>query len=232
MGFIQELKHLGLKDKEASVYLAALQLGPSSVQVIARKAKVVRATTYVILEDLQKKGLMTNYKEGKKTLFSAEPPLQLNRLLEKQAEEITEKKRDFAQVLPELQMLTKAAGGKPSVHYFEGKEGLRVIRQEIISTRSEKLKKVLGGKLPAERAERRYVPPKFFSSTSGLTIFRDRIAIGSFTGTLMGVIIESQIIADMMRQVFDLAWAGSSLTEEELGGRIKQLDKQKSNRDN
>ncbi|MBI3251348.1 MAG: TrmB family transcriptional regulator, partial [Candidatus Andersenbacteria bacterium] len=65
MEFIQALKHLGLKDKEAAVYLAALQLGPSPVQNIARRANVVRATTYVILEDLQKKGLVTHYKEGK-----------------------------------------------------------------------------------------------------------------------------------------------------------------------
>lgn len=92
MPFIQELKHLGLKDKEAAVYVAALQLGPSPVQVIARKAKVVRATTYVILEDLLKKGLVTSYKEEKKTLFSAEPPRQLMRLIEIEEEQLQDKK--------------------------------------------------------------------------------------------------------------------------------------------
>lgn len=132
MLFIQQLKHLGLKDKEAAVYIAALQLGPSPVQNIARKANVVRATTYVILEDLQKKGLVTHYKEGKKTLFSAEPPAQLVRLIEVEEEALTKKKHELEEFLPEFQVLMKASGGRPSVRYFEGKEGLRAIRQEII----------------------------------------------------------------------------------------------------
>ena len=66
MEYIQELTNLGLKDKEASVYLSCLELGPSPVQPIARKAKVVRATTYVILESLMNMGLVTKFKEGKK----------------------------------------------------------------------------------------------------------------------------------------------------------------------
>ena len=84
MVFQKELKRLGLKDKEAAVYVACLELGPSPVQQISRKAQVVRATTYVVLEALLERGLVTQYKEGKKTLFSAEPPRQLMRLLEKQ----------------------------------------------------------------------------------------------------------------------------------------------------
>src|SRR6185436_5706207 len=105
MIFEAELKKLGLKDKEAAVYLSCLQLGPSPVQPIARKAKVVRATTYVVLESLMNRGLITKYKEGKKTLFSAEPPRQLMRLLEKEREDIQEKQRELEHILPELQVI-------------------------------------------------------------------------------------------------------------------------------
>ena len=66
MEYIQELTSLGLKDKAAAVYLASLEIGPSPVQPIAKKAKVVRATTYVVLEELMQMGLVTKYKEGKK----------------------------------------------------------------------------------------------------------------------------------------------------------------------
>lgn len=257
MEFIKELKKLGLKDKESSVYLACLELGPSSVQQIARKSKVVRATTYVILESLMQMGLVTKFKEGKKTLFTAEPPRQLTRLLEKQREAIDEKQRELEHMLPELQMIMKAAGDKPSVRYFEGKEGLRAIRQEIVmytpqghtlynltpidhleavfpddettyfkqrtakgifsktifTTRSKKIQEALMGLPKTHMAERRYVSPEVFPSTSGLTIFEDRIAIGNFSGKLMGVVVESAPMADMMRRLFELAWVGAEHIE-------------------
>ena len=254
MIFTKELKKLGLKDKEASVYLACLELGPSPVQVISRKAKVVRATTYVVLEVLMNYGLVTKYKEGKKTLFSAEPPRQLTRLLEKRREEIDEKKHDLDQILPELQVLMKSAGGRPSVRYFTGKEGLHVIRQEILmysnygdiiynftpadyvnalfpaneetfhkqrsakkikartifTTRSETLKRTLFSRSPEDLNERRFIDPKHFPFSSGISIFRDRFAIGNFAGNkAMGVIIENESMADAMTAIHKLAWVGA-----------------------
>lgn len=250
MEYIQELTSLGLKDKEAAVYLSCLELGPSPVQPIAKKAKVVRATTYVILEALMNMGLVTKYKEGKKTLFSAEAPHQLLRLLERQQEAIQEKHRDLEMILPELQMLTKVTGDKPSVRYFEGKEGIRAIRQEMLmycrpgdtfynftpadhliavfpddedthspqrvarqifsktlfTTHSEKVKKEWISSSNRILGERRYISPDRFPVPAGMTIYKDRIGIGSYTGKLFGVVIESEQMADMMRSLFNLAW--------------------------
>lgn len=250
MEYIQELTNLGLKDKEAAVYLACLELGPSPVQPIAKKAKVVRATTYVILESLMNMGLVTKFKEGKKTLFSAETPRQLLRLLEKQEEVIQEKQHDIEAILPQLQMLTKSAGDKPSVRYFEGKEGLIAMRREIVmypnsgdmvynftpadhltsvfpddedtnfaqrvakqifaktlfTTTSETLKKRWLSKERDKMSERRFISPEKFPVPAGMTIYRDRIAIGSFTGKLFGVVIESQQVVNMMKVLFELAW--------------------------
>ncbi len=132
MEFITELKKLGLKDKEAAVYVACLQLGPSPVQNIARKAKVVRATTYVILEGLMQMALVTHYKEGKKTLFVAEPPRQLGTLIDKQKAELDEKQEELDELLPQLQVIMKAGEGRPSVRYFAGLDGLRAMRQEMV----------------------------------------------------------------------------------------------------
>ncbi|OGY31243.1 MAG: hypothetical protein A3C02_02985 [Candidatus Andersenbacteria bacterium RIFCSPHIGHO2_02_FULL_45_11] len=250
MEHITELTNLGLTDKEAAVYVSCLELGPSAVQPVAKKAKVVRATTYVILESLMSMGLVTKYKEGKKTLFSAEAPHQLLRLLERQQEVIQEKHRDLESILPELQMLTKAAGDKPSVRYFEGKEGLRAMRQEIImyahsgdvvynftpadhlnsvfpdnedtyypqrvakkvyaktlfTTKSDSLRKRWISNAENGVSEFRYIPTEKFPVPAGMTIYRDRIATGSFTGKLFGVVIESEQIANMMRALFELSW--------------------------
>lgn len=262
MAYQKELKRLGLKDKEAAVYLACLELGPSPVQQISRKAKVVRATTYVVLDSLAQRGLVTQYKEGKKTLFSAEPPRQLLRLLEKQEEVIAEKKHDLEQLLPELQVMMKTSGDRPTVRYFDGIEGLQAMRREMMmysepgdvwynftpvdhidATLSEKYErayyqqriaknikaktifttksgtfkqKLLEEGYDDKITERRYVPYEMFPSTSGMTIFRDRVAIGSFSGQVGGVVIESVSMAEMMRRLFELAWlsAEKDLTQD------------------
>lgn len=74
MKFEPLLKNIGLSDKGARVYLAALELGAASVQSIARKAKVARPTTYLFLDELVKRGLATQYTEGERTQFVAESP--------------------------------------------------------------------------------------------------------------------------------------------------------------
>lgn len=132
MEFEQLLKNIGLSDGEIAVYLASLSLGPSPVQVIARKAKTPRASAYAILRGLVQQGLVTNYKDGKKTLFAPESPQQLYNLIEKQESTLQRKRLDIEQALPGLQALLKETATKPTVRYFAGIEGLRSIRQEVL----------------------------------------------------------------------------------------------------
>ena len=54
MELYQQLKQLGLEEKQAKIYLASLELGPDTAQNIAYKASLKRPTTYVILEELIK----------------------------------------------------------------------------------------------------------------------------------------------------------------------------------
>lgn len=256
MEFVTELNKIGLTDKEACVYLACLQLGPSPVQVIARRSKVARATTYVVLEALAKKGLVTQYSESKRTLFTAEPPRQLLRVLENQAETVREKERLLESVLPKLQVLLKSGGGRPSVRYYDGSEGLRAIRQEVLmytkpgstlhnfipadhlnaefpsdsnsyyrqrvakrirsktifTTKSPSFRDRLLSAEFSEMSERIFVPPEQFPSAGAMTIFENRIAMSSFAGKPGGVILESAILAEMMRNLFQLAWTSGKRT--------------------
>ena len=69
-----ELKKLGLSEKEIKVYLALLELGEAAVQKISQKSKVNRATTYVILEGLAKKNLVSEIEKKGKTLYGAQDP--------------------------------------------------------------------------------------------------------------------------------------------------------------
>ena len=125
-----KLKELGLAEKEAKVFLASLELGSSAVQEIAKKAEINRATTYVIIEKLMKKGLMSSVEKGKKTFFQTEDPKRLLKLLEEQEESLKRKEEEFKKYLPELETLFNIAEEKPKVRFFEGKEGLIAIRED------------------------------------------------------------------------------------------------------
>lgn len=127
----RELTHLGLSEKEAKVYLSALELGKTSVQNISKKAEVNRATTYVIIEALMKKGLMTSVEQDKKQYFHAEPPEKLRMLFESMETEIVRKLDYLDKMLPELRALYATQKGKPVVRYFEGKEGVKAMSEEF-----------------------------------------------------------------------------------------------------
>lgn len=131
----RELTYLGLAEKEAKVYLASLELGKSPVQKIAEKAEVNRATTYVIIEGLMKKGLMSTYTEDKKQLFCAEAPEKLSLLFREQAMEIQRKQEYLDKILPEMKSLNVSVKNKPVVRYYEGKSGMRAIAEEFYLTK-------------------------------------------------------------------------------------------------
>lgn len=126
---MNELKHLGLAEKEASVYLASLELGPAAVQDISHKSKINRATTYVMIESLSARGLMSTFVRGKKRFYTPENPERLLSILRVQQKELEEKEKEFEKTLPFLNALFNAEGAKPQIRYVEGFEGLKTIHQ-------------------------------------------------------------------------------------------------------
>jgi len=133
-----ELQQMGLEKNEAVIYMASLELGPSPVQRIAQRGKVPRATTYLILEELKKKGLVATHEHGKKTYFTAQHPSQLEGLLKQQETELEIRKKTIESLVPELEQRGQFAESvRPRVRYYEGKESLRVFRKDLLSKRKE-----------------------------------------------------------------------------------------------
>lgn len=127
----KELVKLGLSEKEAKVYLASIQIGPSPVQKISQKSKVNRATTYVIIESLMEMGLMSTYEEGKKTFFVAEKPKRLVSFFETKEKELHNKLSKIKDVVPQLDTLYNDLSDKPKVKYYEGVEGLKSVQSDF-----------------------------------------------------------------------------------------------------
>lgn len=137
MALHNELQNLGLSDKEASVYLAILELGQDSVQNIAKKAKVNRATTYTILDALVQKGLVSLSEQNNKTYYLANDPEALWGLLELKKREILEKERRVEQTLPSLRSIYNSKNAKPTIRYFEGMQGLLQAVDEFVPHKAE-----------------------------------------------------------------------------------------------
>lgn len=122
--FIKQLEEFGLSGKEALTYLALLELEISTVSELANTTGVNRTSTYVVLESLKKKGLVsTSEDKAVQSYIAISPDMLLfeaqNRAL--QAQEIKDK---ISSMVPELKALHKDTKTKPKVKVFEGKQGV------------------------------------------------------------------------------------------------------------
>jgi len=137
---LEEALHgAGLSEKEAKVYLASLELGGGTAVQIARKSGINRGTTYLIAENLMQRGLMSGVERGGSKNFCAEPPSHLVSRIEKEHETLATRRELLAAALPELEAIVKGSPARPSVRYYEGEDGLRVMREILYKNRREEI---------------------------------------------------------------------------------------------
>jgi len=113
-----KLVDIGLGEKESAVYLAALELGPSSIWNIHKKAGIKRSTCYLIMEGFVKSGFASKSFDNKRTIFTVVKPRDLLTLF-KGREEI------FKKSLPLFDALLIKSKEKPNIQMFQGIEGVK-----------------------------------------------------------------------------------------------------------
>ena len=232
------LNDIGLNDKEASIYLAALELGDAPASSIALRAKINRVTTYDILKKLLKRGFISSYTKNKIKYFAATEPDTI-RL------DARRKYMNFKAALPSLRRL-HGKSVHPRIRYYEGIEAIKKIYQDTLTAKTEilnyadsksirhiwpnydkeyvqervKKKIYLRGISPLDDygkavrkknkenfREIRLVPPGEFSFANEINIYNDKVAIISFgKNEVLGMIIESEEIANTQRAIFTMAW--------------------------
>lgn len=119
------LTDLGLSQNEASVYCAALSLGPTTILNIAHASNVKRTSIYSIIESLKEKGLMLIEIKGFKKLFVAANPDHLE-------ETIEARRARLKDALPELSALYNLKGGESFIKYYEGLTGIKSVYENLI----------------------------------------------------------------------------------------------------
>ena len=135
----EELKELGLDENEIKVYLGCLREGGTNVKEISLKSGLIRTTVYGVLQSLMKKGLVSEVdKEGIK-FYRAASPSELLSILDQKRERINA-------IIPELERIQHAIPKMYDIEFFEGKNGVKVITNDIISVPNSVVKVMGAGK--------------------------------------------------------------------------------------
>src|SRR3989344_57005 len=142
-----ELRKLGLTEKEVRVYLAALEFGYAAAQKIAQKLNISRPTIYEIIKGLKTKGLMMEFKEAKRTYFTAESPDKLLRILHIQKREIEEKERELLRIIAALRAKYHLEEDKLFKSY-QGPAGLKILESDLLETHSGEIYIINPKKIP------------------------------------------------------------------------------------
>lgn len=133
------LERLGLNSKEIKFYETCFNLGPSTINEVAKKSRLQRSTAYLIAQELIKKGfLLEDLKQYKKKVFALSPAKLLQMLSSKQRV-LRRQELELEEALPTLQSQYQSSEIKPKVKVFEGKMGLLQIWQDILSTKNQVL---------------------------------------------------------------------------------------------
>lgn len=139
MSLLNDLQEFGLTNNEAKVYLAALNLGPSSVQQIARHAKLNRVSVYTIVAELIKKGFVREQVVGNKRRLAAYPPMKLYDVLGREQDRLHRLEKRLDTLVPELKASQRAVNVHTNIIYYEGEEGLKNWASDALETKGELL---------------------------------------------------------------------------------------------
>src|SRR3989338_8276725 len=100
---LADLLKIGLTEGEAKIYVALLELGPSSVGPIKKRTKISHSNIYEILERLINKGVVTTIISNNIKIFQSVSPRNLSRFLDKKEKELYEQRSLLAKALPRIE---------------------------------------------------------------------------------------------------------------------------------
>lgn len=122
---LEVLENFGLSRGEIKTYLALLELGSAQVGQIIEKSGLVSSSVHRSLQKLLDNGLISYIKIGKIKQYQALPPKEILALID-------EKRKEFLDVLPELEIKQKLAKERQEAEIFEGIKGIMAMLNQII----------------------------------------------------------------------------------------------------
>jgi sugar-specific transcriptional regulator TrmB len=133
---LSQLEKVGLKEKEARVYVALLKEGPSLANHIAKRTNILRSSIYDYLDVLFEKGFVSFVIKSGKKYFQAVDP---QKILDIFNEEKKREEQALKEIVPNLAKLKGLFHKKANVELFEGKEGMKTAMSYILKGKPKEL---------------------------------------------------------------------------------------------
>jgi len=134
---IQLLEDIGLTKIQAQAYQSLIKNGSQSAPALATLIGESRTNGYKVLDKLCEYGLAVKEQVQGKFKYAATSPAALEQFVKLQAEVVRQKERRLNAELPNLLDYYFAHSERPSIRYFEGKDGIRDIYKDQVTTGKE-----------------------------------------------------------------------------------------------
>ena len=131
---LQVLEQIGLTEKEATIYLALLEMGAQGATTISNKTQINRSTCYLILENLSEKGLISTHTESNVQYFEALEPSSLLTYINKRQNELVIQQNIIQNNMPYLEAIKKENTGSTKTKYYKGADGILNLYLETLKT--------------------------------------------------------------------------------------------------
>ncbi len=132
MNYNESLKKLGLTEDQALIYLVLVQVSILPARLIASQSGVSRELTYIVLGQLEQKGLVERSSQGKVILFRAKNPGNLKSLVEYKKTRANEAEEAYQTIIGNLVSDFNKGHGKPFIRSYEGLDGLQKTYNHIL----------------------------------------------------------------------------------------------------
>jgi len=254
------LCQIGFTNNEAKIYLALINLGAQPANIIAKKAGLKRTTVYPLLDNLQKKSLISSFIKNGIKFFTVNDINNILEYLERKKRLIDHQKDFVLDILPRMEQLRAGSLSPPRVHYFEGTDGVETVMNDSLKSNGSILSIVSVEKWGVTDLKdfikiyekciiEKHIPMKilskdtedarcFFEESCGtvshlleiryvkdggdlfdniVNIYDNRVTIVSpEKGFEFGVLIDSEEFARTQRSIFELAWKGVLIHNNEI----------------
>lgn len=135
---IKTLQQIGLSEEQAKIYYSLINNGTLSARKITLETGVSRTLVYKVIKQLIDLGLVSEHEyDGKISKFTALPPINLQKIVDKQNEETKLANHAVSEAISILGAQFNLSCGKPTVRFYEGVEGIETLNKDILHTKSD-----------------------------------------------------------------------------------------------
>jgi len=134
----QALLQLGLSEKEAMIYSAAIEKKSSSIIDLSNRTKLSRGTVFDIVEKLKKKGFLAEIKQGKRRKIVIENPTnKFYNILDQKHLKLEQEKNLVEDILPIIKSIGDTEDFKPQIRVYTGERGFKKVWDEILTAKNK-----------------------------------------------------------------------------------------------